>query len=91
MAALPALALYAVHLAVNAAWSILFFGKKRLDWAMAEVVCLWLMIVAVIAAFAPFSRVAALLLAPYLAWVTVAAALNFRLLQLNGPRGSTAA
>jgi len=90
-AAMPALILYAVHLAVNAAWSFLFFGKKRLDWAMAEVVCLWLMILAMIVVFAPFSRVAALLLAPYLAWVTIAAALNFRLLQLNGPRGQTAA
>lgn len=90
-AASPALALYAVHLLVNAAWSFLFFGRKRLDWAMAEVVLLWLMIVAVIAAFAQFSTPAALLLTPYLAWVTVAAALNLRLLQMNGPRGSAVA
>ncbi len=91
IAAWPALTLFAVHLLVNAVWSFLFFGKKRLDWAMAEVICLWLMIVAVIAAFAPFSTPAALLLTPYLAWVSVAAALNFRLLQLNGPRGSLSA
>jgi tryptophan-rich sensory protein len=90
LAAWPALTLFAVHLLVNAAWSFLFFGKKRLDWAMVEVICLWLMIAAVIAAFAPFSMTAALLLTPYLAWVSVAAALNLRLLQLNGPRGSTA-
>jgi translocator protein len=89
LAAWSALALYVVHLLVNAAWSFLFFGMKRLDWAMGEVVCLWLMIIAVIAAFAQFSMPAALLLTPYLAWVTVAAALNFRLLQLNDPRGST--
>jgi len=87
LAAWPALTLYALHLLVNAAWSFLFFGMKRLDWAMAEVICLWLMIVAVIAAFAQFSTPAALLLTPYLAWVTVAATLNFRLLRLNGPRG----
>jgi tryptophan-rich sensory protein len=90
-AAWPALALYGLHLVVNAAWSFLFFGIKRLDWAMVEVICLWAMIVAVIAAFAPFSALAALLLTPYLAWVTVAAALNFRLLQLNGPRGASSA
>lgn len=88
LAAWPALILYAVHLLVNAGWSFLFFGMKRLDWAMAEVVCLWLSIAAVIATFAQISVPAALLLAPYLAWVTVAATLNFRLLQLNGPRGS---
>jgi translocator protein len=80
----PALALYVVHLIFNAGWSFLFFGMKRLDWAMGEVVCLWLMIAGVIAAFAPLSLPAAILLTPYLAWVTVAAVLNFRLLQLNG-------
>ena len=88
LAAWPALALYAIHLLVNAAWSFLFFGIKRLDWAMAEVICLWMVILAVAIAFAPISLPAALLLTPYLAWVTVAAALNLRLLQLNGPRGS---
>jgi benzodiazapine receptor len=63
---------------------------KRLDWAMIEVICLWAMIVMVLVAFYPFSALAALLLVPYLAWVTIAALLNFRLLQLNGPRGATA-
>lgn len=87
VSAWPALTLYLLHLIVNAAWSFLFFGMKRLDWAMGEVICLWLMIAAVIAAFAHCSFVAALLLAPYLVWVSIAAALNFRLLQLNGPRG----
>lgn len=87
LVAWPALALYVVHLAVNAVWSFLFFGKKRLDWAMADVILLWLMIAATMAAFSVYSTTAALLLAPYLAWVTIAATLNFRLLQMNGPRG----
>ena len=91
IAAWPALTLFVCHLCVNAGWSFLFFGLKRLDWAMGEVVLLWGMIVAVMAAFAPFSPTAALLLAPYLAWVTVAATLNFRLLQLNGARGDAPA
>ncbi|MDX2233057.1 MAG: TspO/MBR family protein [Hyphomonadaceae bacterium] len=90
LSAWPALALYGVHLAINAVWSFLFFGKKRLDWAMIEVVALWLAIVAVILAFRPYSATAALLLVPYLAWVSVAALLNLRLLQLNGPRGPAA-
>lgn len=83
----PALALFAAHLVVNAVWSWIFFGLKRLDWAMAEVLVLWAAIAALIALFAPINTVAALLLAPYLLWVTIAAFLNFRLLQLNGPRG----
>ncbi len=90
VSAWPALALFALHLLVNAAWSWLFFGLKRLDWAMAEVICLWLLIAGLIVAFAQFSAPAAFLLAPYLAWVTVAAVLNFRLLQLNGARGAAA-
>lgn len=89
-AAWPALALYVVHLIANAAWSCLFFGFKRLDWAMGEVICLWLLIAAVMAAFAPYSVLAALLLAPYLAWVTIAAVLNFSLLRINGARGPVA-
>lgn len=91
LAAWPALALYLVHLVVNAAWSYLFFGLKRLDWAMVEVIGLWAIIAAVMVAFAPYSRLAALLLAPYLVWVTIAAVLNYRLLQMNGPRGAGAA
>ena len=88
-AAWPALALHGVQLGVNALWSFLFFGRRRLDWAMVDVVCLWLLIAAQIAMFAPISPLAAALLAPYLLWVTIAAALNWRLLQLNGPRGAT--
>lgn len=88
ISAWPALTFYLLHLVVNASWSFLFFGVKRLDWAMGDVVCLWVMIAALIAAFAQFSLASALLLVPYLGWVSVAAALNFRLLQLNGPRGA---
>lgn len=91
LAAWPALALYVIHLVVNAVWSFLFFGLKRLDWAMVEVIGLWAIIAAVIVAFAPFSLLAALLLVPYLVWVTIAAVLNYRLLQMNGPRGEGAA
>lgn len=87
VAAWPALALHGVQLAVNALWSFLFFGRRRLDWAMIDVVCLWVLIAAMIAVYAPISPLAALLLAPYLVWVTIAAALNWRMIQLNGPRG----
>jgi tryptophan-rich sensory protein len=87
-AAWPALLLYLFHLLVNAAWSFLFFGLKRLDWAMAEVMLLWLLIALLIMVFSAYSALAALLLVPYLVWVTIAALLNYRLLQLNGPHGS---
>ena len=82
-AARPVLALYGAHLVVNAAWSWLFFGLRRMDLALADVALLWAMIAGLIAAFWPISPAAALLLVPYLVWVTIAAALNLRMLQLN--------
>ena len=79
----PALTLYAMQLVANALWSWLFFAWHLGALAFAEVLLLWLLITATIAAFWRLHRVAALLLAPYLAWVTFAAALNFTLWRLN--------
>lgn len=78
-----ALAAYGVSLVLNGAWSMLFFGMKRMGLALIEVVVFWLSIVVVIVLFAPINRAAAALLLPYLAWVGVAGFLNLRLLQLN--------
>ena len=74
---------FLVQLALNALWSPLFFGLRQPGLAFVEIVLLWLAIAGTIAAFRPASRVAAWLLAPYLAWVSFAAALNFALWQLN--------
>lgn len=73
-------------LIINAAWSYIVFGRKRLDWGFADIAALWLSIVTMIVLFAPVSRTAALLLLPYLAWVTFAGALNLRVWQLNPGR-----
>jgi len=78
------LALYLVQLALNSAWSVLFFGLRRPDWAAIEIVVLWLAILATLIAFWRRSTVAGWLLVPYLAWVTFAAALNFEFARLNG-------
>ncbi|WP_137128371.1 TspO/MBR family protein [Roseomonas sp. HF4] len=81
-AALP-LAVYVVQLLFNAGWSAVFFGLQRPDLAFAEVIGLWLSILATILLFWPVSQLAALLLLPYLAWVTFAASLNFAIWRLN--------
>ncbi len=81
-AALP-LAVYAVQLALNAAWTPLFFGLHRPDLGFLDIVLVWLSIVATSALFYPIYPGAALLLIPYLAWVTFAAALNFAVWRLN--------
>jgi tryptophan-rich sensory protein len=61
----------------------LFFGLPWPGVAFAEIVLLWLAIGATLLGFRPVSRVAAWLLAPYLAWVSFAAVLNFTLWRLN--------
>ncbi|MFO1057574.1 MAG: TspO/MBR family protein [Dongiaceae bacterium] len=80
-----ALAAYAVQLVLNAAWSPLFFGLRRPDLAFVDIVLIWLSIVATILLFYPIHAGAALLLVPYLAWVSVASALNFTVWRLNAP------
>lgn len=84
---LALIGVFAVNAVLNIAWSFLFFTFRRPDWALAELVLLWLSIVAMIAVLWPVSRGAALLLAPYLAWVTTAGFLNRAILLLNGPFG----
>ncbi len=78
-----ALALWALQLALNAAWSWLFFGLQRPGLALAEISALLVAIVATIAACARVRPAAAALLLPYLLWVGFAAALNFALWRLN--------
>ncbi|WP_376093576.1 TspO/MBR family protein [Roseomonas sp. CCTCC AB2023176] len=80
------IAVYALNLALNAAWSALFFGLRRPDLALYDLVAMWLTIVACIVLFAPVSAVAAWLLVPYLAWTTFAGALNATMWRLNGAR-----
>jgi benzodiazapine receptor len=77
------LLLFLAQLALNAAWTPLFFGLKHPGLALAEILLLWLAIAATLASFRPVSRPAARLLAPYLAWVSFAAVLNFTLWKLN--------
>ena len=80
-----ALTAFAIQLALNAAWSWLFFGLHRPGVAFAEIVTLWLAILATTLLFRRIRPSAAALLLPYLAWVAFAAVLNFTLWRLNPP------
>ena len=75
--------LWTISLLLNAAWSWIFFGLRRMDWALAELGLFWVSIAAMIAVFAPISAAAAWLLVPYLAWVSFAGFLNWTLWRLN--------
>lgn len=79
----PALAAWAVQLALNAAWSFLFFGLHEPGLAFAEILALWAAILATTVLFFRRDRAAGWLMVPYLAWVSFAAVLNFVLWRLN--------
>jgi benzodiazapine receptor len=78
-----AIGLWVVQLALNALWSALFFGLRRMDLALVDVVLLWVAIAATITAFWSVDPLAAWLMVPYLAWVSFAAFLNLTILRLN--------
>ncbi|MBB3725996.1 TspO/MBR family protein [Nonomuraea dietziae] len=79
----PALGVYTAQLLLNAVWTPLFFTADQYGLAFADISLLWLLIVANVVLFWPIRRAAALLLLPYLLWVTYAAALNLAIWQLN--------
>ena len=77
------LSFFALQLIMNLAWTGIFFALRRPGLAFGEIVLLWATILATLVVFGRISRLAASLLAPYLAWVTFAAALNFAIWRLN--------
>lgn len=78
---------FALNGFLNVLWSLLFFRLQRPDWALGELVLLWLSIVLMIVVTGRDSRSAALLLLPYLAWVSFAGVLNWEIVRLNGAFG----
>lgn len=78
-----ALGWFGAQLALNLTWSAAFFAGRSPAWGYAVILLLWLAIIATIWVFSRISRAAALLLLPYLAWVTFASTLNFSILSLN--------
>lgn len=75
--------LFGMQLALNVLWSYVFFGRRAPGWAFAEIVCLWISIVATVIAFSKVSGRAALLMVPYLLWTTFASVLNYSIWRLN--------
>ena len=82
---LVVLAVFLINLCLNILWSWLFFVQHRPDWSLVELYFLWASIVAMMVVSWRHSRLATVLLVPYLAWVTTAGFLNQANIQLNGP------
>ena len=77
------LGLFLLQLALNAAWSALFFGLRSPGLAFAEIVVLWILILATAVSFWRVVQVAGALYVPYLLWVSFAAVLNLSIWRLN--------
>jgi translocator protein len=86
-ARLEVIAAFLLNGFLNILWSLLFFALERPDWALYEVGFLLFSIVAMIVLVKRSSASAALLLLPYLIWVSFAAVLNLEIVRLNAPFG----
>jgi benzodiazapine receptor len=75
--------LFILQLVFNSLWSIIFFGLKSPAYAFFEIIFLWLFILLCIIYFYPVSKISAVLLIPYILWVSFAAFLNFSIWRLN--------
>lgn len=78
-----AIGAYAAQLSFNFIWPIIFFGFKQYFFAFVWLTVLWALILITVALFSRISKTAALLLVPYLLWVTFAGYLNFGVYILN--------
>ena len=82
--AVVALSLFVLQLALNAAWTPVFFGAGLRGWAFVILCALWCALVATTVVFWRRRRLAGVLLVPYLVWVSFAAVLNAAIWRLNG-------
>lgn len=78
-----ALVVYHLQLALNLAWSCVFFGLNSPLGGILVILPLLALIFATIAAFGRLDRLAGLLLWPYAAWVSFATLLNVSIWWLN--------
>jgi tryptophan-rich sensory protein len=78
-----ALAFWALQIAANTLWTPSVFGANRLRFGLGVMAVLWLAVLATLIASWRVSTLAGVALLPYLAWVSVAAALNWELIRLN--------
>ena len=77
--------MFALNGFLNILWSLLFFRLHRPDWAVFEAIALWLSVLALILLLWRRSMTAAMLLLPYLLWVTFAGYLTMTVVHLNRP------
>jgi tryptophan-rich sensory protein len=80
---LPAILAFILQLAINLAWSPIFFAQHEIALALFTLLALDVAVLMTFVLFWMVRRAAALLLLPYLAWIAFATLLNWQFLQLN--------
>jgi translocator protein len=78
-----ALTAFCIQLILNAAWSPLFFGLQRVDWAFFCIALMWVWIGVTVFLFKRISRAAFWMMIPYWLWITFAQFLNLEIYRLN--------
>jgi tryptophan-rich sensory protein len=78
-----AAAFFGAQLALNLAWTPVFFGARSAAGGLVVILVLWTAVLATALAFRRVRAIAAWLLAPYLVWITYATALNWAIVALN--------
>lgn len=79
------LAFWSLQIALNTLWTPVFFGLQRMFAGLVIIVFLWLAVAATLVSFWMHDGIAAIMFAPYLVWVTIAAALNLSVWRRNRP------
>ncbi len=78
-----ALGIFSLQLILNILWSVVFFAFRSILGAFIIILIFWIMILITIITFYRVSKPAAIILIPYITWVTIAAALNYTVYILN--------
>lgn len=80
---IPQIGLFCIQLGLNLLWPDLFFNRHLIGASLIDIILLWLVIIFTIVSFSKVSIIAAVILLPYLAWVSFAAYLNYKIFILN--------
>ena len=83
-----ALALWSAQIALNTLWTPTFFGARRMGLGMAIMAVLWVVVALLTVAFFRLDLWAGVMLLPYIAWLSVAAPLNWRIWKDNPGAGA---
>ncbi|MBI5680123.1 MAG: tryptophan-rich sensory protein [Methanobacterium sp.] len=78
-----AIGIFGLQIILNLLWSLIFFGTQNILGGLIEIVFLWIAVLVNIILFYKISKVAGILLLPYIIWITIASYLNYTIYVLN--------